>query len=260
MKFLIVFAHPEPRSLNGSLMRLAKETLEQAGHTVEVSDLYAQKWKPVIDREDYGCSEEHRLRVLDASRQRLNEEAVPADILAEQQKMLDADGVIFQFPFWWFGMPAILKGWFDRVYSHRFGYGTGVHSSTRWDDRYGEGRMLGRRAMLSVTTGGWTEHYHDRAINGPIEHLLFPINHGALFYAGFEVLPPFLVHSADRMSEEGLAETAVAYRARLHNFFTDAPLAYRVQNGGDYEIPSLHLKEGLEGEGAIAPYDLHFKR
>jgi len=42
MKFLIVFAHPEPRSLNGSLLRLAKETLEQAGHSVMVSDLYAR--------------------------------------------------------------------------------------------------------------------------------------------------------------------------------------------------------------------------
>jgi len=89
--------------------------------------------------------------VLDASRKRLNEEAVPADILAEQQKMLDANGVIFQFPFWWFGMPAILKAGSTRVYSYRFGYGTGLHSSTRWDDRYGEGRMLGKRAMLSVT-------------------------------------------------------------------------------------------------------------
>jgi len=67
------------------------------------------------------------------------------------------------------------------------------------------------------------------------------------------VLPPFLVHSADRTNEEGFAEAAVAYRARLHNFFTDAPLVYRAQNGGDYEIPSLHLKDGLEGEGVTPP-------
>ena len=259
MKFLIILAHPERNSLNGALVNVAAEALEAAGHSVEVSDLYAQKWKAVIDHDDYEHAKEERLFVLKASREQFDNDRVPEDILAEQKKLLEADAVIFQFPFWWFGMPAILKGWFDRVYSHKFGYGTGVHSNTQWDKRYGEGKLLGKRAMLSVTTGGWVEHYQERAINGPIEHLLFPINHGNLFYAGFEVLPPFVVHKADGLKEEGFAQVEAAYRERLANFFSDAPIPYRVQNAGDYDIPSLHLKAGLERGDEGSPYDLHLK-
>lgn len=53
MKVLIIFAHPEPHSLNGALHRVALEELEAQGHDVQVSDLYQMKWKPQVDREDF---------------------------------------------------------------------------------------------------------------------------------------------------------------------------------------------------------------
>ncbi len=111
------------------------------------------------------------------------------DIAAEQAKLHRADAVIFQFPLWWFSMPAIMKGWVDRVYACGFAYGVGEHSDSHWGDRYGEGRLAGKRAMLLVTTGGWASHYSPRGINGPINDILFPIQHGILFYPGFTVLP-----------------------------------------------------------------------
>jgi NAD(P)H dehydrogenase (quinone) len=61
-----------------------------------------------------------------------------ADIAAEQEKLLWADTVIFQFPLWWFSMPAIMKGWIDRVYAWGFAYGVGEHSDRHWGDRYGK--------------------------------------------------------------------------------------------------------------------------
>jgi putative NADPH-quinone reductase len=79
-------------------------------------------------------------------------------------------------------MPAILKGWVDRVYAYGFAYGVGEHSDQRWGDRFGEGTLVGKRAMLIVTTGGWEEHYSARGVNGPIDDLLFPVNHGVLYY------------------------------------------------------------------------------
>lgn len=78
-----------------------------------------------------------------------------ADIAGEQEKLLWADTVIFQFPLWWFSLPAIMKGWIDRVYAYGFAYGVGEHSDTHWGDRYGEGTFAGKRAMLVVTAGGW---------------------------------------------------------------------------------------------------------
>lgn len=59
-------------------------------------------------------------------------------------------------------------------------------------DRYGKVRLAGKRAMLIVTAGGREEHYGPRGINGPIDDLLFPINHGVLFYPGYDMLPPFV--------------------------------------------------------------------
>jgi len=76
-----------------------------------------------------------------------------ADVAAEQDKLRRADLVIFQFPMWWFSMPAIMKGWFERVYAYGFAYGVGEHSEKRWGERYGEGALKGKRAMLVVTTG-----------------------------------------------------------------------------------------------------------
>jgi NAD(P)H dehydrogenase (quinone) len=146
-------------------------------------------------------------------------------------------------------MPAILKGWIDRVFSYGLAYGVGEHSDRRWGDRYGEGSFLGKRAMLVVTAGGWAEHYSARGVNGPIEDLLFPIHHGMLFYAGFEVLPPFVAYQADRLTEDGFAEVADALRARMRGLFTIAPIAYRRQNGGDYDIPRCELRPGLEAPG-----------
>ena len=257
MNVLIVFAHPERSSLNGALLRASVDILEKAGHAVEVSDLYAQNWKAVLDREDYQYAVDRRLRVLPASRERHEEGTVPPDILAEQEKLLRADAVIFQFPMWWFGMPAILRGWFERVYSHAFGYGLGEYSTTRWGDRYGEGRLKGKRAMLSVTMGGREDHYAHRAINGPIEDLLYPVNHGLLFYIGFEVLPSFLLYDAEKLSEERYEKELIVLRKRLIHLFSDKPIPYRLQNGGDYHVPSLWLREGLEHGNESTPFALH---
>ncbi|NDZ73196.1 NAD(P)H-dependent oxidoreductase [Streptomyces sp. SID10362] len=249
MKTLIVHAHPEPRSLNGSLKDLAVSTLEAAGHEVRVSDLYAMDWKAVVDAADYGEQATSPLRVVSNSGRAFEAGALTPDVAAEQEKLLWADTVIFQFPLWWYTMPAILKGWVDRVFTHRFAYGVGVHDETRYGERFGEGTLRGRRAILSVTVGGPESHYTDRGINGPIEDLLFPIHHGILYYPGLEVLPPFVLHGADRLTEGGFEDAAKEWKERLLSLETTEPIAFRPQNFGDYDIPSLRLKEGLETPG-----------
>jgi len=251
MKVLLVFAHPAPRSLNGSLRDVAVHELSAQGHEVQVSDLYAINWKASVDRGDFPTLRKAaRLMVPGASRAEYEAGTLTADVRAEQQKMLWADGLILQFPLWWFSMPAILKGWVDRVYSYRFGYGVGEHSERKWGDRYGEGTFAGKRAMLIVTAGGWESHYSQRGINGPIEDLLFPINHGILHYPGFDVLPAFVAYKMDLLSAEEFEPVAARLRDRMREFFTTAPIAYRRQNGGDYSIPGCELHDGRERRGA----------
>ncbi|PSO22747.1 NAD(P)H-dependent oxidoreductase [Bradyrhizobium sp. MOS002] len=257
MKVLIVFAHPEPRSLNGSLRDVAVRELESEGHEVRVSDLYAQGWTSDVGRADFPLlSPDARLAPAAASKQAFESGTLTADVKAEIEKLLWADVLILQFPLWWFGMPAMLKGWVDRVFAYGFAYGVGEHSDRRWGDRYGEGRLAGKRAMLIVTAGGWQEHYSARGINGPIDDLLFPINHGILYYPGYDVLPPFVVYKADKLDEAGFQATAEHLRERMRTLATTSPIPYRRQNGGDYLIPSMQLRAGLEHSGATG-FALH---
>jgi NAD(P)H dehydrogenase (quinone) len=142
-------------------------------------------------------------------------------------------------------MPAILKGWVERIYAYGFAYGLGEHSDTHWGDRFGEGVMAGKRAMLVVTTGGWASHYALRGINGPMDDLLFPIHHGILYYPGFDVLPPYVVHRTDKVDEAAYARITEELGQRLDTLFTTDPIPFRRQNAGDYEIPALTLREDI---------------
>ncbi len=246
MNILLVYAHPEPRSLNGALRDFSVRHLEQAGHAVQVSDLYAMRWKASLDAgDDTAHVAGERFRAAEDSLRAFERGTQRSDIEREQEKLLWADAVILQFPLWWFSMPAILKGWVDRVYACGFAYGVGEHSDTHWGDRYGEGTLAGKRAMLVVTAGGWEPHYGPRGINGPIGDILFPIQHGILFYPGFEVLPPHVVYRTGRIDEAGFARACDTLGQRLDGLFIDRPIPFRQQNAGEYRIPELELREHL---------------
>ncbi len=260
MNILIIYAHPEANSLNGSLKDFSVGHLQKNGHTVRVSDLYAMQWKSEFDARDFPAYDAHeKFNPASESKHAFAEGLQTADVVAEQEKLKWADAVIFQFPLWWFSMPAILKGWFDRVYAYGFAYGVGEHSDKHWGDRYGQGSFTGKRAMLSVTTGGWESHYSARGINGSIDDLLFPIQHGMLFYPGFEVLNPFLLYRVDKITEDTFQSATAALRTRLDGLFTEAPIPFRRQNFGDYHIPALTLKDGLEAE-RTSGFGLHLQK
>jgi len=257
MKVLLVFAHPEPRSLNGALRDVAIDELKAQGHEVRVTDLYAQRWTSEVDRADFlNLAPQAPLGPAAASKEAFAANALTDDVKAEIEKLLWADALILQFPLWWFTMPAILKGWVDRVFAYGFAYGVGEHSDKRWGDRYGEGTLAGKRAMLIVTAGGWEPHYSGRGINGPIDDLLFPINHGILFYPGYDVLPPFVVYQADRIDDARFVSIAERLRERMRALASTRPLSYRRQNGGDYLIPSMQLRSELGASGATG-FALH---
>lgn len=246
MNVLLVFAHPEPRSLNGALKAFTVQRLESAGHNVQVSDLYAMGWKAAVDTSDsLDRNPAARFDASANSRRAFASGRQSPDIAGEQDKLRWADALILQFPLWWFSMPAILKGWVDRVYAYGFAYGVGEHSDRRWGNRYGEGSMTGKRAMLIVTTGGWASHYSARGINGPIDDLLFPIQHGILYYPGFDVLPPYLVHRTSRVDQARFEAICDELGQRLDDLWRTPPIAYRQQNAGDYAIPELTLRPEL---------------
>jgi NAD(P)H dehydrogenase (quinone) len=243
MKVFVIYAHPEPTSITRQLVQVTVETLEQQGHEVIQSDLYGMRWKAVFDEHDFPKrANSERLSFIIESANSYATGLQTDDVAAEQAKLTSADAVIFQFPLWWFGAPAILKGWIERVYA--FGFGYGYQDGTN-QYRYGEGALKGKRALVSVTTGGSAVEYGPRGIHGPIDHLLFPLTHGALFYPGMDVLPTHVVYGAAHINTAAQVETAKqAWRDRVERLFADAPVPFRSQNGGDY--PDRHtLGDGV---------------
>ena len=232
-KVLIVYAHPEPTSVTRQLVQVTVETLEGQGHEVLQSDLYGMRWKAVLDENDFpNRANPERLSFIMESANAYATGQQPEDVAAEQAKLSNADAVILQFPLWWFGVPAILKGWIERVYAFGFGYGYKDGSNHH---RYGEGALKGKRALVSVCTGGPAADYGSRGINGPIDQLLFPLTHGALFYPGMDVLPTHTVYGAAHITTAAEVEVVKeAWRGRVERLFKDAPIPFRLQNSGDY--------------------------
>ncbi|KAH7177132.1 flavoprotein-like protein, partial [Fusarium sp. MPI-SDFR-AT-0072] len=169
-----------------------------------------------------------------------------------------ADAVLIHFLLWWYTMPAILKGWIERVFSMGFAYVVGEHSEKHFGDRYGEGVFVGKRAMLVVTVGSWKEQYSAREIAGPIGDLFFPINHGVLYYPDFQVLLSHAIYQMDRLDEVRFEREAETFRETLLQLDTIEPIAYRQQNGGDHEMPTLTLKPGLEKANTTG-FSLHIR-
>jgi NAD(P)H dehydrogenase (quinone) len=220
MNTLIVHAHPEPRSFCTALACRARQALTDAGHTVAVSDLYAMNWDPVSSRNNF-------LTVHDAAyfKPQLEEKHAAAvggfafDIRAEMDKVSQADFLLLNFPLWWFSVPAILKGWVDRVFAMGFAYGGGRVFET--------GMFRGKRAMLSITTGGNESSYEEDGRMGPLLRHLFHVHYGMLWFCGFEVLPPFVGWSVAHVDAERRARYLEAFEHRLRTIEQTQPLKLR---------------------------------
>ena len=217
MNVLVVLAHPERSSFNGALFDTAVATLQAAGHTVVTSDLYRMRFNPVSDRHNF-------LTVDDPDYLKLQLEELHAskvhgfapEIDSEMAKVEACDLMILQFPLWWFGLPAILKGWVDRVFAMGRMYGNGGF--------YENGRFHGKRAMLSVTTGGMAEAYRPGGFNGDINGILRPIQRGILQFVGFDVLAPQLGHGPVRVDAGQRQAWLAQYAERLKRIEAETPI------------------------------------
>ena len=209
MNILIVYAHPEPKSFNGAMKDVAVETLRGAGHAVVVSDLYAMGFRAVVGPDDFEGEREDAgfLSIAREQTHAIKTGTLAADILVEQEKLTRADLVIFQFPVWWFGMPAIMKGWADRVFARGFAYMPGR--------KYDTGVFRGKTAMVAATTGTSADTYAPDGIDGDILTVLWPVHNGLLRYCGFDVLPPFVAYMPGRLGQDGRQACLEAYRKRL---------------------------------------------
>lgn len=208
MRVLIVHAHHEPTSFNAALTHEAREALVGAGHEVIVSDLYRAGFDPVSDRRNFRTVKDPaRLKQQDEEQYASQNDGFAPELQAEMDRLAWCDVLVFQFPLWWLGLPAILKGWVDRVLALGRAYGGGRY--------FGRGVFAGKRAMCSVTVGGCAPVYSKLGAYGPLEAILYPVHHGILAFVGFTVIEPFVVYGPSRMTADQRATALAQYRERV---------------------------------------------
>ncbi|RPD41996.1 NAD(P)H-dependent oxidoreductase [Chitinophaga barathri] len=189
MKHLIIYAHPNAQSVNHHLKETAAAAIRNAGHEVEVRDLYALGFDPVLSLEDMQgqMTGQHKKSI------------------AEEQAYLNwADAVTFIYPIWWTGMPAIMKGYIDRVMTYGFAY--------RYDKGVQKGLLKGKTAYIFNTHGKSHEEYQSIGMD---KALKLTSDTGIYTYCGFEVKQHLFFDRADKTNAEIIAgwakEVAGAY-------------------------------------------------
>ncbi|PWB28195.1 NAD(P)H-dependent oxidoreductase [Flavobacterium sp. HTF] len=112
MNILIVYSHPSQKSYTFQVLKQLKSLILKQNWNLEISDLYEMNFESDMSENEY--EREGFIK---------RELPVSEDVLAEHQKIENADCIIFLYPVWWSDCPAKLKGWFDRVYSVGYAYG-----------------------------------------------------------------------------------------------------------------------------------------
>ncbi|MFI9724014.1 NAD(P)H-dependent oxidoreductase [Streptomyces sp. NPDC052396] len=191
---LIVHAHPEPHSFSTAQMTTAVQALRDAGYRVDVVDLYAEGWAPVLDRAEFAPVDGYFKPQAEQMRA-AKDGSLDTAVQAHLDRLLDADLLVLSFPMWWFSLPAILKGWIDRVFvmGGVFGGDYGL---------FGDAALAGKRAMLLFTTGGPSEAFRPGGTLGPMDDFLFHIHRGMLEFVGYRVLDPVVTYGPARMTDQ----------------------------------------------------------
>ncbi|MGB0670701.1 MAG: NAD(P)H-dependent oxidoreductase [Rhodospirillales bacterium] len=215
MKVFCVHAHPEPRSFNTALRDHGLETLRAAGHQVELSDLQAMNFNPVAGADDFNprARPDYLVYALE-QREGVKAGTIAPDIRAELDKLLACDLLMLTFPLYWFSVPALIKGWIDRVLVSGVTYGG--------KRLYEAGGLRGKKALVTFTLGGREHMFGPGAIHGPIEDMLRPLIRGTLHYVGMTVLDPFIAYHVPYLSDEARADLLATYEARLKGIEAEA--------------------------------------
>ncbi|RXK86071.1 NAD(P)H-dependent oxidoreductase [Filimonas effusa] len=190
MKHLIIYAHPNSTSLNHYLKQVIVNALEAKEHDIILRDLYELNFSPVLS-------------LPDIQGQRMGQ--VAEDVAKEQQYIREADFISFIYPIWWTGMPAIMKGYIDRVFSYGFAY--------RYDNGVQKGLLQGKKAAVINTHGKSAAEYNAKGMD---KALLLTSDEGVYRYCGLTVERHFFFDGADKAGSEVIAN----WQLQLEQFYS----------------------------------------
>ena len=195
MKAHIVYAHPEPKSFCSAMKDTVIAALTEARFEVALSDLCKEQFNPVASAADFAVRRDpsHLTYGLE-QRHAIERDTLAPDIDHEVKRVLAANLLILVFPVFWFSMPAMLKGWIDRIFLSALFYG-----GRRF---YGRGAMTGRRALVVASMGARPHMFGKGAVHGEIEPMFRHLTRGTLGYVGYDVLEPFWAFHVPYITDE----------------------------------------------------------
>lgn len=221
MNVFIVYAHHDQNSFANAMRDRAVGVLENAGHEVRVSDLHAMKFKAVADDGDFTTPRPMGASTVTNYQARQKAAVIDGtfapDIVAEHDKLDWADAVLFVFPYYFFNMPAILKGWCERIIV--FGKHYDFDSPTVGS--YATGGLRGKRALIGMSSGApapvsgtGASRHHER---------IEPMQNGSLNYCGFDVMTPFIGWGVPWVGPDKLVGYLDDWAVRVRDLFDEQP-------------------------------------
>lgn len=171
MRILVVLAHPDRESFNAALCREFCRGLREAGHEPDVADLYAEAFDPRLGTDEL---------------RRMGSGVTEPEIKAFQDRILAARGLAFLFPVWWFGPPAILKGFVDRVFQENFAFRFLPGGLV-------EGLLSHPKALVMNTTGTGALLYRTFGFDKPLQKTFCE---WTLRFCGVKEVKQVLLHNA----------------------------------------------------------------
>jgi NAD(P)H dehydrogenase (quinone) len=196
MRHLIIYAHPNENSLNHSLLNTVVETLQSRDQEVIVRDLYKIGFDPVFSLEDMQGQFQGKLS---------------DDVKLEQEHISWAEQITFIYPIWWTGLPAMMKGYIDRVFSYGFAY--------RYDQGIQKGLLKGKKTVIINTHGKSHEEYEKTGMD---KALTLTSDNGIFIYSGLEIIRHLFFDKADKASSENLKK----WKDQIRNLYSDYVLNY----------------------------------
>ena len=170
MKILTVFSHPMRNSFTGQVLDSFVKGLHEAGHEVEIADLYSEGFQAIMQERDFAQFEDLPM---------------PDDVLREQQRFERCDAFVLIFPIWWWSFPAMLKGWIERVFTAGWAFKITDDPS---------GSMLDSRKALMICCAGGSSRMYEKY--GTREALKNMIEVGVMEYCGVTDVETKILHKA----------------------------------------------------------------
>ncbi|MGL5785865.1 MAG: NAD(P)H-dependent oxidoreductase [Bacteroidales bacterium] len=192
MKQLVIYAHPDSKSFCHAIKDDYVQALQAQGKEVKVRDLYAEDFQPVL-----------RYNEL---QQLCKGDEMNEDLKIEQAFIKWADVITFIYPVWWSGMPAILKGYIDRVFSYGFAF--------KFDNNRFVGMLTNKRVLIINTMGGERDIYLQTGMLTAMENI---IDNGIFKTCEMDVIGHYFFGNLVERGDENRKKILQQVRKIAHN-------------------------------------------